>query len=178
MKYLLILCFLAASVHASVSDYDQAKRTQLITWVEQLRSKANEANSTATQALSDLADTGLKLKEAQANLSELTVQIKALVKERDDLQGQITVLQNEITRLSKEVAAEKAEAHRSAVERDVFIVLFSLVGTVIGMYSARFIIAAIPPPYSMLAWAGGAIAMFMGCYAGIRIVLAMIVGKL
>lgn len=61
-----------------VSAYDEAKRAQLITWIEQLRVKGNEAVAAATSAQVSLAKSEEQRKAAEGNLVILQGQIKDL----------------------------------------------------------------------------------------------------
>lgn len=61
-----------------VSAYDEAKRAQLITWIEQLRVKGNEAVASATLAQENLVKSEAQIAEAKNNILLLDTQIQNL----------------------------------------------------------------------------------------------------
>ena len=168
----------AAISQKTVSAYDEAKRTQLIEWAEQLREKMDSADKQALDAEQALAMSEDQRKTAEVNLGNLQTQITALAADRDKLANDVVVLKAQV--LSEKARADKEHmiASKNARERDIFIVILAIVGTIVVLQLLSPLINTAPPPYNILAWIGACIGSFFGWYALIRIVLALIVGKL
>ncbi|MEI6278291.1 MAG: hypothetical protein WCQ16_02765 [Verrucomicrobiae bacterium] len=159
MKKLLLLSILAATTAMAapsakvVSAYDEAKRVQLIEWVEQLRVKAGEAADKAAKAEASLATSEAQRQAAQVNLATLQSEIVRLTQWGVDQQTRAN---------EQEARANKAEKARDAAISKYHTIKFYVGGTLAILMAAMSLLL-------ILKWGGFALNTWVGaaCAFGI-----------
>lgn len=168
----------------TVSAYDEAKRIQLIEWVEQLRVKAGEADKKAQAAQDVLIQSQAELKTANDSLVKLQSDIK-LTEDWGKEQQSLYFAADKVAKEQTAIAKKKTtEAHRNAVQRDICVFLFSVACMVLILTCSGQIIAWIikiyPPaaPYGLLLEIGIAVFSFGAVLGAAEGFLALIYSKL
>ncbi len=187
MRTPILLLFLFVGSAFALTPAERTIVEQARNRIAELTANLEQRDATISNLTGTLAAQAAESIAQSDDIRQQAARLDALVVERDSLKQEtltqaqeISVLQADLNKagdhirdLTKKVDDAKAEAHRNAKERDVFVYGFAIlaaVATVIGLFPAVNKVLNVAFPWT-LAWIPAGVALMFAYYGIIRFVL-------